>query len=93
MILKQYYLGCLAHASYMIVSEAAKEAVVVDPQRDINQYINDSSDLGIEIKYVFLTHFHAGYRSSIACSILENQGYSNFADLIGGISAWESSKN
>jgi len=42
---------------------------------------------------LLIAHCQAGYRSSIACSILENQGYSNFADLIGGISAWESFKN
>jgi hypothetical protein len=35
MILKQYYLGCLAHASYLIVDERTKQAIVVDPQRDI----------------------------------------------------------
>ncbi|NIT13667.1 MAG: MBL fold metallo-hydrolase, partial [Candidatus Dadabacteria bacterium] len=61
MILKQYYLGCLAHASYMIASRAAGQAVVVDPQRDIDQYLEDADTLGVEIKHVFLTHFHADF--------------------------------
>jgi len=61
MILKRYYLGCLAHASYMIVSENAKRAVVVDPQRDIEQYINDANSMGVKISHVFLTHFHADF--------------------------------
>lgn len=61
MILKRYYLGCLAHASYMIISEKTKEAVVIDPQRDTGQYISDANDIGVKIKYVFLTHFHADF--------------------------------
>ena len=39
MILKQFYLNCLAHASYLIGDEATGEAAVVDPQRDIDQYL------------------------------------------------------
>jgi hydroxyacylglutathione hydrolase len=61
MILKQYYLGCLAHASYMIVSERAKEVIVVDPQRDTNQYVADAKKMGVKIAHVFLTHFHADF--------------------------------
>lgn len=61
MILKQYYLGCLAHASYLIADERSKQAVVVDPQRDIEQYILDAQDGGYTIKYVVLTHFHADF--------------------------------
>ena len=61
MILKQYYLGCLAHASYLIASKAAGVAVVVDPQRDIDQYLEDAESLGVDIKHVFLTHFHADF--------------------------------
>ena len=37
MILKQYYLGCLAHASYLLGDEGSGAAVVVDPQRDVEQ--------------------------------------------------------
>jgi len=61
MILKQFYLQCLAHASYMIVDESTKTAVVVDPQRDIDQYLNEARSHGWTIRYVFLTHFHADF--------------------------------
>jgi glyoxylase-like metal-dependent hydrolase (beta-lactamase superfamily II)/rhodanese-related sulfurtransferase len=61
MILKQYYLGCLAHASYLIADERTKVAAVVDPQRDIDQYLADASAQGWTIQYVFLTHFHADF--------------------------------
>ena len=61
MILKQYYLGCLAHASYLIGDEASHTAIVVDPQRDIQQYLSDSEKLGLQIRHVFLTHFHADF--------------------------------
>lgn len=61
MFLKQYYLGCLAHASYLIADERTKQAIVVDPQRDIEQYLKDAADGGYSIKYVALTHFHADF--------------------------------
>jgi len=61
MILQQYYLGCLAHASYLIADEAAGTAVVVDPQRDIAQYLHDAEQHNVQIRYVFLTHFHADF--------------------------------
>src|SRR5580700_6126818 len=61
MFLKQYYLGCLAHASYLIADEASKTAVVVDPQRDIEQYLADAERICASIRYVFLTHFHADF--------------------------------
>ena len=61
MILKQYYLGCLAHASYLLGDEASSTAIVVDPQRDIHQYLADAETLGLTIRYVFLTHFHADF--------------------------------
>jgi len=61
MILKQYYLGCLAHASYLLGDEASSTAVVVDPQRDIQQYLADAEKLGLQIRHVFLTHFHADF--------------------------------
>jgi rhodanese-related sulfurtransferase len=61
MILKQYYLGCLAHASYLIADEAAGEAAVVDPQRDVEQYVEDARSLGCRIGHVVLTHLHADF--------------------------------
>src|ERR1700761_9413664 len=61
MFLKQYYLGCLAHASYLIGDEATHTAIVVDPQRDIQQYLEDAEGRGFAIRHVFLTHFHADF--------------------------------
>src|SRR3954469_21953461 len=61
MILKQYYLGCLAHASYLLADETSCTAVIVDPQRDIQQYLDDAANLGLHIRHVFLTHFHADF--------------------------------
>ncbi len=61
MYFKQFYLGCLAHASYLIGS--AGEAVVVDPQRDVDQYITEAAAQGLRIKYVIETHLHADFVS------------------------------
>src|SRR5580704_8629853 len=61
MILKQYYLGCLAHASYLLGDEASSTAIIVDPQRDIQQYLADARKFGLEIRHVFLSHFHADF--------------------------------
>jgi hydroxyacylglutathione hydrolase len=61
MILKQYYLGCLAHASYLLADKASSTAIVVDPQRDVQQYLTDAETFGIEIRHVSLTHFHADF--------------------------------
>src|ERR1043165_8274459 len=61
MILKQFYLGCLAHASYVIGDEQTHTAVVVDPQRDVAQYEAFAADNNLKIKHVFLTHLHADF--------------------------------
>ena len=61
MILKQFYLPCLAHASYVIGDEQTGAAVVVDPQRDIDQYLAFAKEHSLTIKYVFLTHLHADF--------------------------------
>ena len=61
MILNQYYLGCLAHASYLLGDEESRTAVVVDPQRDIDRYLEDARRLDLEIRHVFLSHFHADF--------------------------------
>ena len=61
MYFKQFYLGCLAHASYLIGSEG--EAAVVDPQRDVDQYIAEADANGLKIKYVIETHLHADFVS------------------------------
>jgi hydroxyacylglutathione hydrolase len=61
MFFKQYYLGCLAHASYLIGSNG--EAVVVDPQRDVDTYITDAVANGLQIRYIIETHVHADFVS------------------------------
>lgn len=61
MYLQRYYLDCLSHASYMIADERTKEAAVIDPQRDIDIYLEDAKSHGFEIKHVILTHFHADF--------------------------------
>jgi rhodanese-related sulfurtransferase/glyoxylase-like metal-dependent hydrolase (beta-lactamase superfamily II) len=59
--IQQYFLSCLSHASYMITDERTKTAAVVDPQRDVGQYIADAAAGGFTIRHVFLTHFHADF--------------------------------
>jgi hydroxyacylglutathione hydrolase len=61
MKIQQYYLACLSHASYMITDDKTKTAAVVDPQRDIDQYLADAKAGGYTIRHVFLTHFHADF--------------------------------
>ena len=61
MYFKQFYLACLAHASYLIGSDG--EAAVVDPQRDVDEYIEEANAQGLKIKYVIETHLHADFVS------------------------------
>jgi len=61
MFFKQFYLGCLAHASYLIGSDG--EAAVVDPQRDVDEYLEEAAAHGLTIKYVIETHLHADFVS------------------------------
>ncbi len=61
MYFKQFYLNCLAHASYLIGS--AGEAAVVDPQRDIDQYLDEAAAQNLKIKYIIETHLHADFVS------------------------------
>src|SRR5258708_25669014 len=58
---QQFYLNCLAHASYLIADGG--EAAVIDPQRDVEQYIEAASWLGARIRYVIETHLHADFVS------------------------------
>lgn len=60
---RQYYLGCLSHASYLVGDETTGRAVVVDPQRDIDQYVADARSWGLHIELVIETHFHADFLS------------------------------
>jgi hydroxyacylglutathione hydrolase len=61
MYFEQFYLGCLAHASYMLASDG--EAVVVDPQRDVEFYLKAATDHGVTIRHIFETHLHADFVS------------------------------
>jgi hydroxyacylglutathione hydrolase len=60
-IFKQFYLPCLAHASYLIGDEVTGTAAVIDPQRDTDQYIAFATEQALKIKHVFLTHLHADF--------------------------------
>ena len=73
MILKQFYLNCLAHASYLIGDEAAGTAAVVDPQRDIDRYLEFAAEHNLKIKHVILTHLHADFVA----------GHLEFRDRVG----------
>src|SRR4051812_1938722 len=58
---KQFYLGCLSHASYYLGSEG--EAAVIDPQRDVEQYLAEAAAHGQTIKFIIETHSHADFVS------------------------------
>lgn len=58
---KQFYLGCLSHASYYLGSNG--EAAIIDPQRDVQQYIDEAEADGARIKYIIETHSHADFVS------------------------------
>jgi glyoxylase-like metal-dependent hydrolase (beta-lactamase superfamily II)/rhodanese-related sulfurtransferase len=61
MYFEQFYLGCLAHASYLLASEG--EAVVVDPQRDVELYLKAAAEHGATVRHIFETHLHADFVS------------------------------
>jgi hydroxyacylglutathione hydrolase len=61
MYFEQFYLGCLAHASYMLGSEGV--AAVIDPQRDVELYLEEASKNGLRIEHVIETHLHADFVS------------------------------
>jgi DMSO/TMAO reductase YedYZ molybdopterin-dependent catalytic subunit/rhodanese-related sulfurtransferase/glyoxylase-like metal-dependent hydrolase (beta-lactamase superfamily II) len=73
MILKQYYLACLSHASYLVGDETTGRAVVVDPRRDIGVYLDEAAADGLRIERVIETHIHADFLS----------GHLELADRIG----------
>lgn len=61
MFIQRYYLDCLSDASYLIADEDTKQAAVIDPQRDVDIYVEDAKRHGWQIKWVILTHFHADF--------------------------------
>ncbi|MEU7642407.1 rhodanese-like domain-containing protein [Streptomyces sp. NPDC039016] len=61
MFFAQYYLDCLSQASYMIADESTGKAVVIDPRRDISEYLADAEARGFTVEAVANTHFHADF--------------------------------
>ncbi|WP_225800312.1 MBL fold metallo-hydrolase, partial [Streptomyces sp. NK15101] len=61
MFFAQYYLDCLSQASYMIADEKTGRAVVVDPRRDVSEYLADAAARGFTVVGVINTHFHADF--------------------------------
>ena len=80
MILEQHYLGCLSQASYLIGDETTGRAVVVDPRRDVAEYIDSATAHGLTIEKVIETHFHADFLS----------GHLELADATGATIAYGS---
>ena len=70
---KQFYLGCLAHASYYISSNG--EAAVIDPQRDVTQYLDEAEANGDKIKYVIETHSHADFVSGQDLIVIDRASF------------------
>jgi hydroxyacylglutathione hydrolase len=73
LIFQQFYLSCLAHASYLIGDEQTHIAAVIDPQRDIDRYLTFAAEHDLQIKHVFLTHLHADFVA----------GHLEFRDRVG----------
>src|SRR5213082_1419722 len=61
MYFEQFYLTCLAHASYMFGANGV--AAVVDPQRDVDIYLTAAAEHGLRITHIFETHLHADFVS------------------------------
>ncbi len=59
----QYYLDCLSQASYLVADETTGRAVVVDPRRDVEEYLADATEQGLTIVGIINTHFHADFVS------------------------------
>ena len=66
---EQYYIECLSHASYLVGDETTGRAIVVDPRRDISEYLADAERLGLHIEGVINTHFHADFVSGHLSSV------------------------
>ena len=64
MIFTQYYLDCLSQASYLVGDEVTGQAVVIDPRRDVEEYLADASAAGLTIMGVINPHFHAYFASA-----------------------------
>ena len=76
----QYYLDCLSQASYLIGDTGSGRAVVVDPRRDVDEYVRDAAEAGLKIELIIETHFHADFLS----------GHLELADATGAEIAYSS---
>jgi hydroxyacylglutathione hydrolase len=79
----QYYLDCLSQASYLIGDETTGRAVVVDPRRDIDEYVRDAEEMGLGIELIIETHFHADFLSGhleLAAATGADIGFSSVAE-------------
>jgi hydroxyacylglutathione hydrolase len=63
MVFTQYYIDCLSQASYLVGDTTTGEAVIVDPRRDIQEYLDDAEAQGLKIVGMINTHFHADFLS------------------------------
>ena len=88
MILRQFYLNCLTHASYLVGDESTRTAAVVDPQRDSARAVERSAERSTRDRSV-IVRCAGGYRSSIAVSLLQRSGRMAVSEIAGGIGAWE----
>jgi glyoxylase-like metal-dependent hydrolase (beta-lactamase superfamily II)/rhodanese-related sulfurtransferase len=61
MIFTQHYLDCLSQGSYLIGDESTGRAVVVDPRRDVDEYLSEAAEHGLRIERVIETHIHADF--------------------------------
>ena len=83
MIFQQYYLDCLSQASYLVGDETTGRAVVVDPRRDIDEYLRDAEAHGLTVELVLETHFHADFLSGhleVAAATGATIGYGEAAE-------------
>jgi hydroxyacylglutathione hydrolase len=81
MILKQFYLNCLAHASYLIVGSVSM------PLNHLGERLSE-----LPTDRPLLVYCAGGYRSSIAASLLLRHGLTQVSEIAGGIAAWETAR-
>jgi len=84
MIFTQYYLDCLSQGSYLIGDESTGRAVVVDPRRDIDEYLSEAAEHGLQIERVIETHIHADFLTGhleLAAATGAAISYSEDADI------------
>src|SRR3954471_5493950 len=80
----QHYLTCLSHASYLVGDETTGSAVVIDPQRDVSDYVKEAEEAGLHIDHVIETHIHADFVSGhleLAQATGAEIGYGEGADV------------